>query len=80
MAAVIRCWVEMCLCCCGFQFTVLTYILNLAWMGVTSLLATTILIYFMLNSICIHEYVGKAPWDLTYENCLNLSRFGKSLR
>lgn len=57
-------------------FTVMTYFLNLCWMGVTSMCATVILIYFMLDSICRHEYVGKPPWYLTYENCLNLSRFG----
>ncbi|KAK2168819.1 hypothetical protein LSH36_14g12008 [Paralvinella palmiformis] len=43
--------------------------------GMTALCAVPIIIYVMLNSICVHEYIGTPPWELTQENCLNLSRF-----
>ncbi len=55
---------------------VVTYILNVVWMGVTSLCAVPIVIFVMLHSICQWEIVDREIWY--YENyCFNLSRFGE---
>jgi len=56
-------------------FMVLTYIMNIIWIAVTSTCAIPIIIYVMLNSICVREIQNKNEWYFdTY--CLNLSRFG----
>lgn len=56
-------------------FLVLTFSLNLVWVGVTSALAMAVIIYALLKSICIWEIEDRPPYY--YENyCLNLSRFG----
>lgn len=62
----------------AFLFLSLTYVLNCAWMGVTSFIGLTIIIYLMLYSICSVE-IQKRTYqylDTEWEFCLNLSRFG----
>jgi len=53
----------------------LTYILNAAWMGITSFSAMPIIIYMMMRSICANEIEHRDYWFLD-NYCLNLSRFG----
>lgn len=56
-------------------FLGITYVLNFCWMCITSVCALPVIIYVMLNSICIVEIQDKDHWY--YEGyCLNLSRFG----
>ncbi|ELU01175.1 hypothetical protein CAPTEDRAFT_228771 [Capitella teleta] len=56
-------------------FTVVTFILNVAWMLVSSFLAMPIFLWIMLMSICNEEILQKDTWYLE-GYCLNLSRFG----
>jgi len=56
----------------------LTYVLNVAWLAVTSFCAVPIIVYLMLRSICAHEIERRDYWFLD-NYCLNLSRFGLSL-
>ena len=53
----------------------LTYLLNAAWMAMTSFCAMPIIIYLMLRSICANEIEHRDYWFLD-NYCLNLSRFG----
>jgi len=57
----------------------LTYVLNCAWIGVTSFCGLSIIIYVMLKSVCMVEIEEQryqyVPTEWGY--CLNLSRFGK---
>ena len=55
----------------------LTYLLNAAWMAVTSFCAMPIIVYLMLRSICANEIEHRDYWFLD-NYCLNLSRFGSS--
>ena len=53
----------------------LTYLLNVAWMAITSFCAMPIIIYLMLRSVCANEIEHRDYWFLD-NYCLNLSRFG----
>ncbi|CAH1776299.1 unnamed protein product [Owenia fusiformis] len=59
-------------------FMLITYILNLIWMGVTSVMAMPIIIYIMVNSICVNEFQGQGDWffESPWRGCVNMSRFG----
>lgn len=59
-------------------FMTLTYLLNAAWMGITSLVALAIIIHVMLNSVCNVEVFDQQFQyiDTEWGFCLNLSRFG----
>jgi len=63
--------------CVRVQFMSLTYLLNAAWMAVTSFCAMPIIVYLMLRSICANEIEHRDYWFLD-NYCLNLSRFGSS--
>lgn len=54
---------------------VFTYVLNMAWLGITFLCAMPIIIYVMVKSICQQEIVQRDFWFLD-NYCLNLTRFG----
>lgn len=56
-------------------FMSLTYLLNAAWMAITSFCAMPIIVYVMLRSICANEIEHRDYWFLD-NYCLNLSRFG----
>lgn len=62
----------------AFLFLALTYMLNIAWMCVTSFCSLAIVIYIMLNSVCLVEIEQQKYQYIEYEweFCLNLSRFG----
>lgn len=62
----------------AFFFLVLTYVLNCAWIGVTSFCGLSIIIYIMLQSVCIVEVQHQRYQyiDTEWGYCLNLSRFG----
>jgi len=57
----------------------LTYLINVAWVAITSFCAMPIIIYLMLRSICANEIEFCDYWFLD-NYCLNLSRFGSLLR
>jgi len=56
-------------------FMSLTYLLNVAWMAMTSFCAMPIIIYLMMRSVCANEIEHRDYWFLD-NYCLNLSRFG----
>jgi len=62
-----------------FQFMVVTYILNTAWLAMTFFCAMPIIIYIMVRSVCKHEIELRDYWYLD-NYCLNLTRFGKNSR
>jgi len=59
----------------GF-FLVMTQLLNLAWVLVSSTCAVPIVLYVMLNSICVEEVQNRDHWYWDGYYCFNLSRFG----
>ncbi|KAL4230417.1 Neuronal membrane glycoprotein M6-b [Mactra antiquata] len=56
-------------------FMVLSYILNLTWMGVSSLAIVPIVVYLMLRSICFTEVYSKDAASLT-TYCFSLTQLG----
>jgi len=62
----------------AFLFLVLTYVLNCAWLGVTSFCGLSIIVYVMLQSVCTVEVRQRQYQyiDTQWGFCLNLSRFG----
>ena len=61
------------------QFMTLTYLLNAAWIGITSFVALSIIIHVMLNSVCnVEVFEQQFQYiDTEWGFCLNLSRFGE---
>lgn len=62
----------------AFLFLALTYLLNGAWILITSFVGVMIVIYMMLYSVCSVEVQQRSYQfiDSEWEFCLNLSRFG----
>jgi hypothetical protein len=62
----------------AFFFMTLTYVLNAAWMGITSFVALSLIIHVMLNSVCsVEVFQQRFQYiDTEWGFCLNLSRFG----
>ncbi|CAD5114510.1 DgyrCDS3634 [Dimorphilus gyrociliatus] len=59
-------------------FMVLTYLMNLIWMGITAVCTIPIMIYIILRNICQTEYKGSFE-DYNFwreSDCFNLSRIG----
>ena len=61
-----------------FQFMVISYILNLAWMVIMSVGVIPIIFYISLSSICDTDIYSKDAQGL--ENyCFRLTQFGRYL-
>ena len=60
------------------QFMMLSYVVNFAWMGVTSGMAIPVIFFIMLNQICETEYTyqGVQAADGQALSCFNLTRIG----
>ena len=56
----------------------LSYLVNFAWMGVTSGMAIPVIFFIMLNQICETEYTyqGVQAADGQALSCFNLTRIG----
>jgi len=62
----------------AFLFLCITYLLNFAWLGITSFCGLAIIVYLMLQSVCTVEVKQRQYQyvDTQWGFCLNLSRFG----
>ena len=58
-----------------FQFLVLSYVLNIVWMGIVSLGVIPIILYVSVSSVCSHHVYGKRANNITY--CFDISNYGE---
>ncbi|XP_033742758.1 neuronal membrane glycoprotein M6-a-like [Pecten maximus] len=56
-------------------FLIMTYLMNLAWLGIVGACVVPVVGYIMINSYCYEKVYNKAVGTVTVE-CFSLTRFG----